>query len=122
MAPLRILLWRCGVPYHAEMTIGSSYEAFRGLDAYIRVAGSGIQTSVEEAHFLLNTGMPPDERMLLKPEDWWQCKALVSVGQKPLVSEWSVDLTPAVVSPKEDEFWLRRRMFALMAWCGRRHI
>ena len=112
LAPLRALLCRLGVPVWAEITVGNSYLAYRGLDAYIRVFGAGIESATQEAHFLLNTERMPSERRLLAPELWWLCSSWVSLGQKDVVAEWNLELLASLVSANNPTS--RRRMDAIL--------
>ena len=68
LGPLRDLLRRVGVPVWIELTVGSSYREYRALDAYVRVLGSDITSPEEEAHYVLNTEIPPGDRYVLTPE------------------------------------------------------
>ena len=98
LSPLRDLLRRLGLPVWAEITAGNSFHAYRGLDAYIRIFGAGIESPQEEAHYILNTQYDALQRFLLAPERWWTCDSWVSAGQKPVVAEWNLQLLAAVVS------------------------
>ena len=98
LAPLRGILRKAGVTVWGEFTFGNSYRAYRGLDAFVRVFGTNTESDDEEAVFLLNTQSMPRDRKLLRPEDWWLCHTWVSVGQKPVFSQWKVKYGTALTS------------------------
>ena len=101
LAPLRRLLRRLGLPVWAEITVGSSYHAYRALDAYIRIFGAGIQSPTQEAHFLLNTDRIPDDRWRSRHEEWFRCRSWVSVGQKPVTAAWNVEILTGIAPARQ---------------------
>ena len=97
LGPMRRRLRNLGIDVWAELTVGSSFQEYRALDAYIRMFGGGIASPKQEAHYLLNTERPPRERYVLPPENWWSCTSWVSVGQKDCVAEWVLERIDALV-------------------------
>ena len=101
LAPQRRLLRRLGLPAWAEITVGSSYHALRALDAHIRIFGAGIESASQEAHYLLNTDRIPGDRWHLLPEEWFRCRSWVSVGQKPVIDEWNVEILAGIAPARQ---------------------
>ena len=76
-----------GIMVWIEMTIGRTYLQYHGLDLYMRMNTGGMRIPKEEAWFLLNVFEYPGKRRRLEPEDWWECHALVSIGQREVIAE-----------------------------------
>jgi len=83
-----------------ELTSGYSYREFRALDLYVRVVSQGMQPPAEEAWYLLNVSGPPLKRWVPSPEDWWRYADLRSIGQRPCIAEWVLELTGVLATPQ----------------------
>ena len=117
LSPLRTLLQRLNVAVWAEVTVGSSFSEYKGLDAYVRFFGSNIVSPEEEAWFLLNTEIEDaGQRELKRPEDWYSCKHWKSMGQKPTIAEHNLEYIATMVArtPQEYAASARRALYMLM--------
>ena len=72
---LGILAWK-------ELTIGSSYQQYRALDVYERLMVAGMQDNPVAVWFLLNTEMPPMQRMCPDPRKWYEHRFWEFFGQR----------------------------------------
>ena len=88
---LREELTRVGIPYWAEITVGTSMRDFRALDLYLSIFGSSVASPEEEAEYRLNCELPPMQRSIFRPEDFWRCRHWVSAGQRPRIAEWNLE-------------------------------
>ena len=84
------------IRYWMEITVGRSYWAFRGLDMYISYQCAEQAPHPEEAWYLLNSELAPHLRYDYPPEQWWKCQVCVSVGQRPRINEWYLEVDSPV--------------------------
>ena len=80
LSPLRTFLQSLGIPLWLEITAGCSQWEYAGLDSYIRIFGSNIESSSQEAWYLLNTHSPVGQRRFLRPEEWGHMRVLAQLG------------------------------------------
>ena len=104
LGPLRALLQQLNVSAWLEFTVGASYKAYRGLDAYVRIFGRDVVSAEQEAWFILNQEALPHQRRLLGPEFWYTCLQWKSMGQKPVVCEWLLEHSMAMVPNTQHEY------------------
>lgn len=100
LATFRALLKEvCGVHNWLEITSGRSYAQWRALDLYLRIVSAGMKSAKYEAWFLLNSSGPVSERISPSPELWWWYHELRSWGQKPVMSEWFLEVSGVIMHP-----------------------
>ena len=90
--PFRRLLAALGIQVWVELTIGHSFHAYCGLDAYKRFMVAHSPPPEYEAHFLLNTEKPVSAREITCPEDWWRYQFWQSFGQQKGFDDWEVSV------------------------------
>ena len=96
-----------------ELTFGHSWAEYKGLDMYVRMMSQGMDPPDQEAHFVLNTEVPPWQRYQLQPDDWWKCTYFLSYGQKPVIQEWMIENAGMIVTNRIREM-AGRRMATLL--------
>jgi len=97
---LRMLLKEtCGAYNWIEISAGKTYQQYRALDLYIRLSSAGMKPPKEESWFLLNCSGECKDRMEPHPENWWWYYVLVSNGQRPVMTEWFMEVFGRVMDP-----------------------
>jgi hypothetical protein len=88
---LRRCMHELGMPNWMELTTGISWQAYRGIDVYVKIYSYRMPAPKFESWWLLNTQYPPDVRHYYAPEQWWLLRNWVSVGQKQSITEHAIE-------------------------------
>ena len=82
-----------------EVSVGTSWQSYLGLDMYSLFMSVGMRPPTQEAWYLLNSEYPPLHREVLYPEDWYKYKTLRSIGQRDRINEWFIE-QKGMLAPK----------------------
>ena len=70
----------------------------------MRIFGRNIVSAEQEAWFILNLEAPADQRRVKGPEEWYTCVHWKSMGQKPVICQYLLEHTAAMMPNTQREY------------------
>lgn len=78
---LRVDVW-------LELFVEFSWEEYCSLDMYVRMHSGRTSMPPQESWYLLNVDLPPLQRRVVWPHQWYTMRSFKSYGQRAVVLDW----------------------------------